>query len=149
MKDIIHHCCNRILSNHFVITSSYSRCSYCWLLDYVINYVHKIQKHIDYMYHWMSRLAMGGVYEFYMEHQMLIILNSLPKKWMSVRLSLEYRLESLDFNNLADEMLLVGNVSVPKKIYDALEAAQVVWMLLLNSFHCLSRMNLEEMSVKK
>ena len=25
---------------------------------------------------------------------------------MSVRLSLEYRLESLDFNNLADEMLL-------------------------------------------
>ena len=54
----------------------------------------------------MSRLAMSGVYEFYMEHQMLIVLNSLPKEWMSVRVSLEYRLESLDFNNLADEMLL-------------------------------------------
>ena len=37
---------------------------------------------------------------------MLIILNSLPKEWMSVRLLLEYRLESLNFNNLADEMLL-------------------------------------------
>jgi len=49
---------------------------------------------------------MSGIYEFYMEHQMLIILNSLPEKWMSVRLSLEYRLKSLDFNNLADEMML-------------------------------------------
>jgi hypothetical protein len=41
-----------------------------------------------------------------MEHQMLIVLNSLPEEWMPVRLSLEYKLESLDFNNLADEMLL-------------------------------------------
>jgi len=41
-----------------------------------------------------------------MEHQMLIVLNSLPEEWMLVRLSLEYRLESLDFNNLTDEMLL-------------------------------------------
>jgi hypothetical protein len=54
----------------------------------------------------MIRLAMSGVYELYMEHQMLIVLNSLPEEWMSVRLSLEYRLKSLDFNNLADEMLL-------------------------------------------
>jgi hypothetical protein len=75
-------------------------------LSYAFNSVHKIQEHIDYMYHWMSRLAMSGVYEFYMEHQMLIILNSLPEEWMSVRVSLEFRLESLDFNNLADEMLL-------------------------------------------
>jgi hypothetical protein len=37
---------------------------------------------------------------------MLIVLNFMPEKWMLVRLSLEYRLESLDFNNLADEMLL-------------------------------------------
>jgi len=58
------------------------------------------------MYHWMSRLGMSGVYEFYMEHQMLIVLNSLPEEWMTVRLSLEYRLEYLDFNNLAYEMLL-------------------------------------------
>jgi hypothetical protein len=49
---------------------------------------------------------MSGVYEFYMEHQMLIFLNSLLEKWMSVQLSLEYRLESLYFNNLDDEMLL-------------------------------------------
>jgi hypothetical protein len=71
-------------------------------LGYAFNHVHKIQEHIDYMYHWMSRLAMSGVYKLYMEHQMLIILNSLPEEWMLVRLSLEYRLESLDFNNLAD-----------------------------------------------
>jgi hypothetical protein len=71
-----------------------------------INHVHKIQKYIDYMYHCISRLAMSGIYEFYMEHQMLIILNSLPEKWISVRLSLEYRLKSLDFNNLTDEMIL-------------------------------------------
>ena len=37
---------------------------------------------------------------------MLIVLNSLHEEWMSVRLSLEYRLKSLDFNNLANEMLL-------------------------------------------
>jgi hypothetical protein len=49
---------------------------------------------------------MSDVYEFYMEHQLLIVFNSLPEEWMSVRLSLEYRLESLDFNNLDDEMLL-------------------------------------------
>jgi hypothetical protein len=75
------------------------------LLGYAFNLAHKIQEHIDYMYHWMIRLAMSGVYEFYMEHQVLIVLNSLPEEWMPVRLSLEYRLESLDFNNLADEML--------------------------------------------
>jgi hypothetical protein len=50
------------------------------LLGYVFNPVHKIQEHIDYMYHWMIRLAMSGVYEFYMEHQMLIVLNSLPEE---------------------------------------------------------------------
>jgi len=48
------------------------------LLGYAFNHVHKIQEHIDYMYHWMSRLAMSGDCEFYMEHQMLIALNSLP-----------------------------------------------------------------------
>ena len=53
----------------------------------------------------MSRLTMSGVYKFYMEHQMLSVLNSLPKEWMSVRLLLEYRLGSLDFNNLVNEML--------------------------------------------
>ena len=75
------------------------------LLSYVINPVHKIREHIDYMYHWMIRLAMSGVYEFYIEQQMLIILNSLSAEWYPVRQSLENRLKSLDFNNLADEML--------------------------------------------
>jgi len=58
------------------------------------------------MYHWMNRLAMSNVYKFFMEYQMLIVLNSLLEECMPVRLLLEYRLESLDFNNLADEMLL-------------------------------------------
>jgi hypothetical protein len=53
----------------------------------------------------MSRLAISSVYEFCMEHQMLIVLNSLPEECMLVRLLLEYRLEFLDFNNLTDEML--------------------------------------------
>jgi hypothetical protein len=76
------------------------------LLGYTINLVHKIQEYIDYMYHYMSRLAMSGVYEFYMEHQMLIVLNSLHEEWMLMRLSLEYRLKFLDFNNLTDVLLL-------------------------------------------
>ena len=54
----------------------------------------------------MLRLTMSGVYEFYIEHQMLIVLNSLPAEWYPVRQYLEYRFKSLDFNNLADEMLL-------------------------------------------
>ena len=65
----------------------------------------------------MSRLAMSGVYKLYMEHQMLIILNSLPEEWMLVRLSLEYRLESLDFNNLANEMLLERERQYAEKGY--------------------------------
>jgi hypothetical protein len=46
---------------------------------------------------------------------MLIVLNSLPEEWMSVRLSLEYRLKSLDFNNLADEMPLERERQYAKK----------------------------------
>jgi hypothetical protein len=58
---------------------------------------------------------MSGVYKFYMEYQMLIVLNSLLEEWMSVRLLLEYRLESLDFNNLVDEMLLERKHQYTKK----------------------------------
>jgi hypothetical protein len=58
---------------------------------------------------------MSGVYEFYIEHQMLIILNSLLEEWMTVRQSLEYRLESLDFNNLVDKMLLEMECQYTKK----------------------------------
>ena len=85
------------------------------LLCYVISHVHKIREHIDYMYHWMSKLAMSGVYEFYIEHQMLIVLNSLSEEWMLVRHSLEYRLKSLDFNNFANEMLLKREHQYTKK----------------------------------
>jgi hypothetical protein len=97
-----------VLLKYFVVVDRQQQIDQHWyhLLGYACNPVHKIQEHIDYMYHWMSRLAMSGVYKFYMERQMLIVLNSLPEEWMSVRLSLECRLESLDFNNLADEMLL-------------------------------------------
>jgi hypothetical protein len=89
--------------NIFIVVDRQHQIDY--LLGYAINLVHKIQEHIDYMYHWMSRLDMSGVYKFYMEYQILIILNSLPEEWMSVQLSLDYRLESLDLNNLTDEML--------------------------------------------
>ena len=37
---------------------------------------------------------------------MEIVFNSLPKEWNLVRQSLKDRLNSLDFNTLADEMLL-------------------------------------------
>ena len=93
-----------MLLKYFVVVDRQQQIDH--LLGYAFNLVHKIQEHIDYMYHWMSRLAMSDVYEFYMELQMLIVLNSLPKEWISMRLSLEYRLESLDFNNLADKILL-------------------------------------------
>jgi hypothetical protein len=93
-----------MLLEYFVVVDRQQQIDY--LLGYTINLVHKIQEHIDYMYHWMNRLAMSNVYKFYMEYQMLIVLNSLLEECMPVRLLLEYRLESLDFNNLADEMLL-------------------------------------------
>ena len=85
------------------------------LSGYTINNVHKIKEHIDYMYHWMGKLTMIGVYEFYMEHQMLIVFNSLVNEWMSVQLSLKYRLKSLSFNNLVNEMLLERELQYIKK----------------------------------
>ena len=50
------------------------------LLDYKMNPKHKFIKHIDYMYNWLFRLYMHGVHEFYIEQQMEIVLNSLPKE---------------------------------------------------------------------
>ena len=93
-----------LLKKNFVIMDKQQQINH--LLGYTINHVHKIQEHIDYMYHWMSKLTMSSVYEFYMEHPMLIILNSLFEEWIWMWLSLKYRLESLYFNNLANEMLL-------------------------------------------
>ena len=53
----------------------------------------------------MFRLYMHGVYEFYIEQQMKIVLNSLLEEWDLFRQLLKDRLSSLDFNTLADEML--------------------------------------------
>jgi hypothetical protein len=92
-----------VLLKYFIVLDRQHQIDH--LLNYTINLVHKIQEHIDYMYHWMSRLDMSDVYKFYMEHQMLIVLNSLLEEWMLVQLSLKYRLESLYLNNLTDEML--------------------------------------------
>lgn len=118
-------------------------------LSYVINLIHKIREHIDYMYHWMLRLAMSGVYEFYIQHQMLTVLNSLPAEWYPVRQSLEYRLNPYISIISLMKWCLRGSVSIPKRVYNPLEKAQVIWMLLLNSFHGLSRLNLEKKTLMK
>ena len=67
---------------YFIVVDKQQQIDY--LFGYAFNLVHKIQEHIDYMYHWMSRLAISGVYEFYMKHQMLIVHNSLLEEWMLV-----------------------------------------------------------------
>ena len=58
------------------------------------------------MYNWLVRLYMYSVHEFYIEQQMAIVLDSLPEEWNLVRQSLKDRLSSLDFNTLADDLLL-------------------------------------------
>ena len=76
------------------------------LLSYKMNHKHKVVEHIDYMYCWLFRLYIYGVHEFYIEQQMEIVLNSLPKEWNLVRQSLKDKLSSLDFNTFTDETLL-------------------------------------------
>ena len=49
---------------------------------------------------------MHGVHEFYVEQQMKIILDSLLEEWNQVWQLLKDRLSTLDFNTLADEVLL-------------------------------------------
>ena len=49
---------------------------------------------------------MNGVHEFYIKQQMKIILNSLLEEWNLDIQSLKDRLNALDFNTFADEILL-------------------------------------------
>ena len=44
--------------------------------------------------------------EFFKEQQLEIILDALPDKWDSVRKVMKPRLSFIEFNPLADEMLL-------------------------------------------
>ena len=76
------------------------------LLEYKINPEHRIVEHINFMYSWLFKLYMHGVHEFYIEQQMEIVLDSLLEEWNQVRQSLKDRLSALDFNSLAEDMLL-------------------------------------------
>jgi hypothetical protein len=117
-------------------------------LCYAFNPVHKIQEHINYMYHWMSRLAMSGVYKFFMERQMLIVLLCLRNGCRcDYRWNIGWNPYILTISLM--KCCLRGNISMSKMVYNALEEVQVIWMLLLNSFHDLSIMNLEKMTLMK
>ena len=76
------------------------------LLGYKMNPEHRIVEHINFMYNWLFKLYIHGVHEFYIEQQMEIVLDSLPEEWNQVRQSLKDRLSALDFNSLAEDMLL-------------------------------------------
>ena len=75
------------------------------LLEYKMNPEHRIVEHINFMYNWLFKLYMHGVHEFYIEQQIVIVLDSLPEEWDQVRQSLKDRLSVLDFNSLAEDML--------------------------------------------
>ena len=76
------------------------------LLAYKMDPTHTIEEHIGFIYSWMLRLWISNIYEFYIEQQMYIVLNSLPMEYESIRHGLIQRLRTLNFNNLAYQMLL-------------------------------------------
>ena len=76
------------------------------LLGYKMNLEYCIVEHINFMYNWLFKLYIHDVHEFYIEQQMEIVLDSLPEEWNQVRQSLKDRLSALDFNSLAEDMLL-------------------------------------------
>ena len=76
------------------------------LLEYKMNPEHRIVEHINFMYNWLFKLYMHGVHEFYIEQQMKIVLDSSSEEWNQVRQSLKDKLSALDFNSLAEDMLL-------------------------------------------
>ena len=76
------------------------------LLGYKMNPEHRIIEHINFIYNWLFKLYIYGVHEFYIEQQMEIVLDSLSEEWNQVRQSLNDRLSALDFNSLAEDMLL-------------------------------------------
>ena len=67
---------------------------------------HTVAEHIDHMYHWIVNLWHRDVHEFFIEQQIQIVLDALPDEWESVRQALKQRLISLDFNTLAEDILL-------------------------------------------
>ena len=71
-----------------------------------MNHKHRIVEHINFIYNWLFKLYMHGVHEFYIEQQMEIVLDSLLEEWDQVRQSLKDRLSALDFNSLAEDILL-------------------------------------------
>ena len=76
------------------------------LLAYKKSAFHKVVEHIDYMYHWIANLWHRDVHEFFIEQQIQIVLDALPDEWESIRQALKQRLSSLDFNTLAEDILL-------------------------------------------
>ena len=71
-----------------------------------MNHEHRVVEHINFMYNWLFRLYMNEIHEFYIEQQMIIVLDSLPEEWNQVQQSLKDRLSALDFNSLVEDMLL-------------------------------------------
>ena len=76
------------------------------LLAYKKSAFHTVAENIDYMYHWIANLWHRDVHEFFIEQQIQIVLDALPNEWESVRQALKQRLSSLDFNTLAEDILL-------------------------------------------
>ena len=71
-----------------------------------MNPEHTVVEHINFMYNWLFKLYMHGVHEFHIEQQMKIVLDSLPEEWNQVQHSLKDKISALDFNSLAEDMLL-------------------------------------------
>ena len=92
------------LIDYFVVVDSQQKIKS--LLEYKMNPEHHVVERINFMYNWLFRLYMHEIHEFYIEQQMEIVLNSLPEEWNQVRQSLKDRLSALDFNSLAEDMLL-------------------------------------------
>ena len=71
-----------------------------------MNPEHRVVEHINFMYNWLFKLYIHGFHKFYIEQQMKIVIDSLPEEWNQVRQSLKDKLSTLDFNSLAEDMLL-------------------------------------------
>ena len=76
------------------------------LLEYKMNSEHRVVEHINLMYNWLFRLYIHGIHEFYIEQQIEIVFDSLLEEWNQVQQSLKDKLNTLDFNSLAEDMLL-------------------------------------------
>ena len=71
-----------------------------------MNPEYRIIEHINFMYNWLFKLYMHSVHEFYIKQQITIVLDFLPEEWNQVRQSLKDKLSALDFNSLAEDILL-------------------------------------------